>query len=78
MLDDVTKDRYASLGVFAPKPATFDIEAMKFIWQVEDPKPIIKILVNYGLLEFISKSGRYQMNSVLVMLAKTLLIDEGK
>jgi hypothetical protein len=75
-LDEVTKNCYAYLGVFAPKPATFDIDAMKFVWEMEDPKNIIKNLVDRGLLEFIPELGRYQMHALLVMLAKTLLIDD--
>lgn len=74
-LDEATRDCYAYLGVFAPKPATFDLEAMKFVWQVEDPKPTIKTLVDRGLLEFVPELSRYQMHALLVMLAKTLLVD---
>jgi len=75
-LDDKTKECYAYLGVFAPKPATFDMEAMKFVWQMEDPKPVIKTLVDRGLLEFVPELDRYQMHALLVMLAKTLLTEE--
>lgn len=76
LLDEKTRDCYAYLGVFAPKPATFDLEAMKFVWQVEDPKPMVKTLVDYGLLEFVPEMDRYQMHALLVMLAKTLLTDD--
>ena len=76
LLDDTTRDCYAYLGVFAPKPATFDMEAMKFVWKIDDPKPVIKILVDRGLLEFVPELDRYQMHAVLVMLAKTLLTDD--
>ncbi len=75
-LDEATRDCYAFLGVFAPKPATLDMEAMKFVWQVGDPKPTIKTLVDRGLLEFVPELGRYQMHALLVMLAKSLLTDE--
>jgi hypothetical protein len=75
-LDEATRDYYAYLGVFAPKPATFDVEAMQFVWQVEDPKPTIKILIDRGLLEFVPELGRYQMHALLVMLAKSLLTNE--
>jgi hypothetical protein len=76
LLDDPTRDYYAYLGVFAPKPATFDMAAMKFVWQVEDPKPVITTLVDRGLLEFVPELDRYQMHAILVMLAKTLLTDD--
>ena len=49
-LDTMTRECFAYLGVFAPKPATFDLEAMKAVWMVDDPKPIIRKLVGYGLL----------------------------
>lgn len=75
-LDEQTKDCYAYLGVFAPKPATFDLDAMKFVWQMDDPKPITKSLVDRGLLEFVPELSRYQMHALLVMLAKTLLTND--
>jgi hypothetical protein len=76
LLDDFTRDCYAYLGAFAPKPATFDLEAMKFVWQVDDAKPIARILVDRGLLEFVPKLERYQMHALLVMQARSLLTDE--
>ena len=72
-LDDDTKTRYAYLGVFAPRPATFDIDAMSAVWKTDDPRPTIKALVDRGLLEFEPESGRYQMHALLVMLARSLL-----
>ena len=72
MLDEVTRECFAYLGVFAPKPATFDLEAMKAVWNVEDPIPIIRELVAHGLLEPVG-SGRFQMSSLLVDHAKSLL-----
>lgn len=76
LLDEFTRDCYAYLGVFAPKPATFDLEAMKFVWQVEDPKPIVRTLIDHGLLEYVFQLDRFQMHALLVMQAKTLLSDE--
>ena len=75
-LDDYVRDCYAYLGVFAPKPATFDLEAMKDVWMVERPKRIVKTLVDRGLLEYLEEIKRYQMHALLVMLAKTLLTDD--
>lgn len=72
-LDQETQDCYAYLGVFAPKPATFDLKAMKSVWQVDDPKPFARTLVDRGLLEYVHELERYQMHAVLVMHAKTLL-----
>lgn len=75
-LDSLTRDCYAYLGAFAPKPATFDLAAMKAVWQVEDPKPIARTLVDRGLLEPVPTTGRFQMHAVLVMHAKSLLTEE--
>ena len=60
------------LGVFVPKPATFDLGAMATAWEVSDPKPFARILVNRGLLEPIS-GGRFQMHALLVYHARSLL-----
>jgi len=76
LLDEYTRDCYAYLGVFSPKPATFDLEAMAYVWQIEDPKPIVRVLVDRGLLEYVPKLGRYQMHALLVMQAKSLLTEE--
>ncbi|MFN8417630.1 MAG: NB-ARC domain-containing protein [Anaerolineae bacterium] len=71
-LDAAVRDCFAILGVFVPKPATFDLEAMAAAWDVSDPKPIARILVNRGLLEPVS-GGRFQMHALLVLHAKSLL-----
>lgn len=73
LLDDFTRDCFAYLGAFAPKPATFDLEAMKSVWKVEDPKPILRTLLNHGLLEYVFELDRFQMHSLLVMQAQSLL-----
>lgn len=73
-LDSYTYDCFAYLGAFAPKPATFDLAAMKSVWQVDDPKPIVRILVDRGLLEPIPETGRFQMHALLVAHAKSLQI----
>jgi hypothetical protein len=74
MLDEKTRDCFAYLGAFAPKPATFDLEAMKAVWQVPDAKPIVRELVDRGLLEP-TGSGRFQMHALLVAHAKSLLTE---
>lgn len=75
-LDQLTRDCFAYLGAFAPKPATFDLAAMKAVWQVDDPKPIARTLVDRGLLEPVPTIERFQMHAVLVMHAKSLLTEE--
>jgi hypothetical protein len=72
-LEPDSRRRFAMLGSFAPKPATFDVEAMQFIWDVTDGMPIIRHLVDRGLLEPIPSVGRYQMHAILVAHAKNLL-----
>ncbi|MDZ7342698.1 MAG: NB-ARC domain-containing protein [candidate division KSB1 bacterium] len=69
-LDEQTRECFAYLGAFAPKPATFDINAMKFVWQVEDARPIVRELVNRGLLEPVG--SRFQMHALLVAHARSL------
>ena len=71
-LDPHYQELFAYLGAFAPKPATFSVEAMKLAWNVTNPKPIIKLFVDRGLLE---PSGqlRFQMHALLAMLARSLL-----
>lgn len=71
-LDETTRDYFAILGVFAPKPATFDIEAMQAVWEVSDPKAVVRKLVGHGLLEPVG-SGRFQMHALLVQHAASLL-----
>lgn len=72
VLNEHTRDCFAYLGAFAPKPATFDMEAMKAVWQVDDPKPAVRELVEHGLLEPVG-SGRFQMHALLVKHARSLL-----
>ncbi len=74
LLDDHTRECFAYLGAFAPKPATFDLDAMKAVWEVEDPRSTVRELVNHGLLEPVG-SGRFQMHALLVKHARSLLTD---
>jgi hypothetical protein len=48
---------------------------MAVAWDVPDPKPIARILVDRGLLEPLS-GGRFQVHALLVLHAHSLL-DEG-
>ena len=72
LLDPETRRNYALLGLFAPKPATFHLEAMAVAWDIDDPRPTARRLVQHGLLEPAS-GGRFQMHALLVMHAQTLL-----
>jgi DNA-binding SARP family transcriptional activator len=71
-LDEETRQRFAYLGLFVPKPATFDLQAMSAAWGISDPRPTARILVNRGLLEPVS-GGRFQMHALLVLHAHSLL-----
>jgi DNA polymerase III delta prime subunit len=73
-LDEYTRDCFAYLGAFAPKPATFDLAAMAAVWEVTDPKPIARQLIDRGLLEPLG-AGRFQMHALLVMHAQILASD---
>lgn len=68
-----TRERFSLLGAFAPKPATFDREAMAQMWQTDDALPTIRELVDRGLLEPLVNVGRFQMHALLVMHAHSLL-----
>jgi hypothetical protein len=71
-LDEDTQRGFALLGLLVPKPATFDLGAMSAAWDLPDPKPMARILVNRGLLEPVS-GGRFQMHALLVLHARSLL-----
>jgi hypothetical protein len=75
-LDENTRERFAYLGAFAPKPAHFDLSAMKAVWKIEDPKPTVRQLVDRGLLEFVPEINRYQIHALLVAHAKSLCSPE--
>ncbi len=49
---------------------------MKAVWQVEEPEPIARTLVDRGLLEFTKEMGSYPMYGLLVAYAKSLLTEE--
>ena len=70
-LTEEYREQFAFLGAFAPKPATFDLNAMAAVWVVADPKPTIRALVARGLLEPVGE--RFQMHSLLVMHARSML-----
>jgi hypothetical protein len=71
-LDEQTRECFAFLGALAPKPATFDLEAMSSVWGIADPKLIVRILVGHGLLEPVGK-GLFQMHALLAQHARSLL-----
>lgn len=74
-LDQQTRNCFAFLGPFAPKPATFSLAAMSAQWRLEDPLPIVRKLVGHGLLERVGEA-RFQMHELLVQHANSLLKGE--
>jgi hypothetical protein len=76
-LEPETRERFMYLGAMAPKPATFDLEAMAAIWLVDDPRPTARELADRGLLEPQLGTGRFQLHSVLAMHARSLLQADG-
>jgi DNA-binding SARP family transcriptional activator len=72
-LDREMCKRFAVLGAFAPKPATFDLDAMKTVWRIDDPRPTVRVLVARGLLEP-AGTGRFQMHAILVMHAQSMFV----
>jgi hypothetical protein len=73
-LDEEARECFAFLGAFAPKPATFDLAAMASVWDMEDPRPMVRKLASHGLIEPLS-GGRFQMHALLVQHANSLLED---
>jgi NB-ARC domain/Domain of unknown function (DUF4062) len=72
-LDEETRRCFSYLGPVAPKPATFDLNALRAFWQVDDARPTARKLADRGLLEPILGTGRFQMHALLVMHARSLL-----
>lgn len=73
-LPEEFQERFAYCGVFPPKPATFDAEALAEIWKVEDPYPTIRAFIGRGLLEP-TDGGRFWMHAILVAFARRTLTD---
>jgi hypothetical protein len=70
-LDQSTREYFAMLAPYARKPATFNLDALQAIWELDGPKPIARTLIEHGLIEPIG--GRFQMDALLVSLANSFL-----
>lgn len=75
-----TRERFARLGPFAPKPATFELNDLQYCWKLETPedtnlKDTVRELIDRGLLESVDFQGQplYQMHALLVAHANDLL-----
>lgn len=65
--------RFAYLAAVAPKPATFGLDALRTLWDTDEPLPTVRTLVARGLLEPVTATGRLQVHSVLVAEARRWL-----
>jgi len=73
LLTETERLCFALMGVVAPKPATFTYDDLENYWDVGDAKPIIRTLIDRGLLEYLPEQNAYWLHSLLVMHANTLL-----
>jgi hypothetical protein len=67
-----TQACFARLGALAPEPATFALDAMRDVWEMADPIPMVRELIGRGLLEPVGER-RFHMHAVLHKLANSLL-----
>ncbi len=67
-----TQACFARLGALAPEPATFALDAMRDVWELADPVPMVRELIGRGLLEPVGEQ-RFHMHAVLHKLANSLL-----
>ena len=72
-LDEEMRDRFAHLGAFASKPATFGLDYMAATWEVDEDEAqrIANELIDHGLLEPV-ENGRFWLHALLVSHARTL------
>ena len=73
-LSDSDRRYFALLAPFVPKPATFGLKALKLVWNLPDPEPVLKTLVRRGLVEPVGE-GRFWMHALVVTHALSLLQD---
>jgi len=68
------RKRFAALAPFAPRPATFELEAIMAVWGVDEEtaRKTIDVLIDRGLLEPVEE-GWYEIHQVLVKHARSLL-----
>jgi len=72
LLTPPMRTRFIYLGMFAPKPATYDLHALAVAWGEHDPRPSVRVFIERGLIEP-AKSGRFQMHALLAMHARSLV-----
>lgn len=65
------RECFAMLGDIAPKPATFGLDLLRGLWGVEDVRPIVRELVDCGLIES-GKAGCYRIHPLLAAHARSI------
>lgn len=77
-LSPEAQDAFIGLGVFKHKPATFNLKALQEVWEAEDARRLVALLIGRGLMEARSDK-RYWVHQTLHMYANKLLdnLDEG-
>ncbi|HEY1016333.1 MAG TPA: NB-ARC domain-containing protein [Herpetosiphonaceae bacterium] len=71
-LELVTYDRFIRLGMFAAKPAVFDLAAIEAICDMRPVMPVLIELIEQGLLER-GADGSYRLHALLAAYARWLL-----
>jgi tetratricopeptide (TPR) repeat protein/transcriptional regulator with XRE-family HTH domain len=66
---------FSYLGAYSPKPASFDRESLKSIWDIESPRPFLDEIINLGLLE-VTNEKRLEIHALLNQFASYLLHKE--
>ena len=74
-LDDEAKARFPYLAPFVPKPASFDLAALAYIWGVKDPEPTVRALVDFGLIVPAETEGRFFTHAIITRVADHLTKD---
>jgi len=76
-LSEVDRQRFTQLGAMASKPATFDQNALIFIWQSDQASALstIDTFLRLALIQEVSPN-RYQAHELVVNFAKELVVTE--
>ncbi|WP_047864342.1 tetratricopeptide repeat protein [Rubrobacter aplysinae] len=72
------RKRFAMLGVFPPRPISFDIPAAQDVWDMRSgPRMTLRALTDRGLIEP-DGNGRFQMHSLLSAFAVSMIEDDAE
>ena len=72
------RKRFAMLGVFPPRPISFDVQVAQDVWDMRsDPRMTLRALTDRGLIEP-AGNGRFQMHSLLSTFAVSLIEDDAE